>query len=203
MVMSVVITDDGSLFKSGYLSNLGDSQHAHFNHLGSLSNLESAILNKEMAQITVTQAKWIILQVLIAGSFACFQQFSDPSDLEKVISNTRKAFELIGDNHPSKPGWLTNLGIMQESCFQHFRNLVDLEDIIMNNWKVVYLTDDTHLYKPFYLYNPDSNQDTQFQHFSYLSDLENATSKIKSVVELTNDSHPDRVMYLLHFGISQ
>ena len=132
-----------------------------------------------------------------------FWQQGDTVDQENAISNRTKAVELTEDNHPSKPGSLSNLGNSQQTCFEYLGDLADFKNAIFNQTKAVELTEDNHPSKPGCLSNLGNSQQTCFEYLGDLADLENAISNKTKVVELTNGGHPDKPKYLLNLGNSQ
>ncbi|KIM83489.1 hypothetical protein PILCRDRAFT_69143 [Piloderma croceum F 1598] len=132
-----------------------------------------------------------------------FQAQGELTDLENAISNQQKAVELTDDEHPGKPGRLSNLGISQRTRFGRLGELADLENAISNQQKAVELTDDGHPDKPGHLSNLGISQQTRFRCLGELADLENAISNLQKVVELTDDGHPDKSLYFSNLGTSQ
>jgi hypothetical protein len=113
------------------------------------------------------------------------------------------AVKSTDDRHPSKPGFLSNLGVTQQARFQHIGDISDLENAIFNKEKAVQLTDDEHPDKPMYLSNLGNSQDVRFERLGDLSDVDNAILNIRKAVDLTDDGHARKAGCLANLGNCQ
>ena len=109
----------------------------------------------------------------------------------------------MDDRHPSKPSFLSNLGISQQTCFEHLGNLSDLNNAIMNLEKAVELTGPRNLDKAGYLTNLGATQRIRFKYLGNLLDLEQAISNMEDAVSLTEDGDPSKPACLSNVGIAQ
>lgn len=137
---------------------------------------------------------------LSISQHARYHRFAELNDLQKAISNQRKAVELADDSRSQKPAYLTSLGNSQESRLQRFGDLRDLHDAITTQTKALELTSDRDSKKPTRLNNLCVSQLARFERLGDLNDLECAISNQRQAVELTRNGDPDKPSCLTNLG---
>jgi len=124
------------------------------------------------------------------------------TDIENAILSNQKAVDLTPDDHPSKPGRLSDLGISLQTRFNRLGNLKDIENAISSKQKAVDLTPDGHPDKAGYLSNLGNSLQTRFDRLGNLTDIEDAILSKQKAADLTPDGHPDKPDCLSNLGNS-
>ncbi|KAJ7910863.1 CHAT domain-containing protein [Mycena leptocephala] len=116
------------------------------------------------------------------------------------VSAAKAAVELIPDNHPDKPSWLSNLGTSLLYRFEHFSDVADINQSVAMFTAAVGLSPESDPQKLWWLSNLGNSLRIRFERFGDLADLNQSVSKLEAVVQLAFDNHPVKPSWLGNLG---
>ena len=132
-----------------------------------------------------------------AANFGHLKPFAD---LENEISNRHKASELMSDDHPDKPGYLSSFVSLLQNRFECLGNPGDLENAISSHHRAVELTPDGHPGTPLRLGELGRALYMRFEQSITVEDLNNAILNLQKAVKLAPEGHQDTPSFLSNLG---
>ncbi|KAJ7115484.1 TPR-like protein, partial [Mycena epipterygia] len=191
--------------KPSLLNNIGNSLLSRFEQLGSLDDLNQALLRFEAAIALTPDGhpdKPPRLNNIGDSLLSRFKRLGDLGDLNQSVLRFEDAVALTPDEHPAKPLRLNNLGNSLLSRFERLGGLDDLNQAVLRFEAALALTPDGHPTKPIRLNNLGNSLLSRFERLGSLDDLNQALLRSEAAVTLTPDGHPDKPLQLNTLGNS-
>jgi CHAT domain-containing protein len=120
----------------------------------------------------------------------------DTAALDQAIGLLRQSIQVVPENHPDRPMYLSNLGVGLWTRFRRTGNLADLDEAIRVGREAVDATSADHPDRPMYLSNLSGGLQSRFGRTGDLVDLEEAITVAQQAVAATPDNHAGRAVRL-------
>jgi CHAT domain-containing protein/tetratricopeptide (TPR) repeat protein len=117
---------------------------------------------------------------------------NDSAGLDQAIDLLRQSIQVVPENHPDRPMYLSNLGIGLQTRFRRAGNLADLDEAIKAGRDAVDATPADHPNQPMYLSNLSGGLQSRFGRIGDLADLEESIRVAQQAVAATPDYHASR-----------
>jgi tetratricopeptide (TPR) repeat protein len=146
----VGITSDEHEGRPAFLHSLYTSLVARYQTSGNIKDLSSAIdILRKAVPISLKDPIYPMISSSLAGSLHDrFLQTKDMVDIHAAIAAAQQASDHIPDTNPSKPLFLSNIGLFSMSSYSESGNPSDLKRALLARKKAADLTPLTHPDKP-------------------------------------------------------
>ena len=129
-----------------------------------------------------------------------YERTGKAEDLEEAIRTSRRAFDIIPQNHPDLAMLLFNLGNRLSDQYDRTGKIEDLDEAISNAQRAVDITLQDHSDLTSRLINLSVMLLHRYERTGKAEDLEEAISTARRAINITSQNHPDSAMLLINLG---